>query len=76
MTLAVNEGKTKHMFLTNRDVRHIDSQITVDNYTFDIVMEFIYLGSSVTTKNYVSLEIKRIIILANCYCATMVSIGN
>ena len=36
--------------------------------TFDTVKEFIYLGSDVTTKNDVSLEIKRRIILANrCY---------
>ena len=54
---AVNEGKTKYMFSTSRDVRHIDSQITADNYTFDTVKEFIYLGSVVTTKNDVSLEI-------------------
>ena len=44
------------------------SRITVDNYTFDTVKEFIYLGSAVTTKNGVSLEIKRRITLANrCY---------
>ena len=33
--LVVNEGKTKYMFSTSRDVRRIDSRITVDNYTFD-----------------------------------------
>ena len=47
------------------DVRRIDSRITADNYTFDTVKEFIYLGSAVTTKNDVSLEIKRRITLAN-----------
>ena len=37
-----------------------------DNYTFDTVKEFIYLA--VTIKNYVSLEVKRRINLANrCY---------
>ena len=41
--------------------------ITADNYTFDIVKEFIHLGSAVTTTN-VSLEIKRWITVANrCY---------
>ena len=56
------------MFSTSRDVRRIDSRITADNYTFDTVKEFIYLGSAVTTKNDVSLEIKRRITLANsCY---------
>ena len=58
ISLAVNEGKTKYMFSTSRDVRRIESRITVDNYTFDTVKEFIYLGSAVTTKNDVSLEIK------------------
>ena len=64
MDPAVNEGKTKYMFSTNRDVRRIESQITANNYTFDTVKEFIYLGSAVTTKNDVSLEIKRRITLA------------
>ena len=47
MVLAVNEGKTKYMFSISRDVRHVDSRITADNYTFDTVKEFIYLGSAV-----------------------------
>ena len=68
MDLAVNEGKTKHMLSTSRDVRHIDSQFTGNNYTFDTVKEFIYLGSAVTTKNDVSLEIKSSYTLANRCC--------
>ena len=56
------------IFSTSRDVRRIDSRITADNYTFDTVKEFIYLGSAVTTNNDISLEIKRRITLANrCY---------
>ena len=43
-------------------------QITADIYTFDTVKEFIYLDSTVTTKNEVDLDIKRKITLANrCY---------
>ena len=57
MGLTVNENKTKYMFSTSRDVRRIDSQITADNFTFDTVKEYIYLGSTVTTKNYVNLKI-------------------
>ena len=57
MGLAVNEGKTKYMFSTSRDVRRIDSRITADNYTFDTVKEFIYLGYAVSNKNDVSLEV-------------------
>ena len=70
MGLAVNEGKTKYMLSTSLCrlyVRRIDSQITVDNYTFETVNKFIYLGSAVTTKNYVSLGIKRRIIFVNRY---------
>ena len=56
------------MFSTSRDVRRIDSRITANNYTFDTVKEFIYLGSAVTTKNDVRLDIKRRITLADrCY---------
>ena len=65
MGLAINEGKRKYMFSMSKDVRHIDSRIMADNYTFDTVKEFIYLGSTVTTKNDVGLEIKRSITLAN-----------
>ena len=59
MGLPVNEGKTKYMLLTSRDMRHIDSQITADNYTFEIVKEIVYLGFAVTSKNDASLEVKR-----------------
>ena len=68
MGLTVNEGKTKYMLWTSRDVQHVDSRITADNYTFDTAKGFIYLGSAVTTKNYVRQEIKRRITLASrCY---------
>ena len=60
-----------------RDARRTDSQITADNYTFDTFKEFIYLGSEVTTKNDVSLEIKRRITLANrCYYGPNVQLSN
>ena len=65
MGLAVNEDKTKYMLSTSRDVRRIYSQVTADNYTFEIVNEFVYLGFAVTNKNDVSLEIERGITLAN-----------
>ena len=53
--LAVNEGKTKYMLSTSRDVRCIDSQITTDNYTFETDKEFVYLGYAITTNNGVSI---------------------
>ena len=63
MDLAVNEGKTKYMLLASGYMKPICSQITAD-----IFKEFIYFASAVTTKNNVSLGIKRRIILVNrCY---------
>ena len=58
MDLAVNEGKTKYMLWTSRDVGRIYSPNMADKYTFDTVNEFIYLDSAVTTKNEVSLLIE------------------
>ena len=63
--LTVNEGKTKYMLSTSRDVRRIDPQITIDYYTFGTVKEFVYLGSAFGTKNDVSMEIERRITLVN-----------
>ena len=42
MDLAVNEGKRKHVPL-------IGSHTIANSYTFDVIKEFIYLGSAVTT---------------------------
>ena len=36
MDLEVNEDKIKYMLSTGRVARRIDSQITADNYTFDM----------------------------------------
>ena len=67
MGLPVNECKTKYMLSTSREVRLIDSLITADNYTFDAVKEFCYLGSAVTIRNDAGMEIKGGITLANGY---------
>ena len=49
-------------------MRSIVSQITTDNYTFDVVKELMYLGFTVTTRNDVILVVERRITLANwCY---------
>ena len=59
MSLVVNEGKTIGV------VPRMGSQITANSYNFDVVKEFIYLGTAITTNNDVSLEIKRRVTLAN-----------
>ena len=38
------------MLATSRDVRPNGAPITADNYIFDTVKEFVYIGSAVTTK--------------------------
>jgi len=66
--LAVNEGKTKFMICSSRESQRLGTQLNADTYNFEVVKDFIYLGSAVTSKNDVSLEIKRRITLANrCY---------
>ena len=69
--LTVNEGKTKYMLSTGTNVQRIGSQIMAVichiHIHFNIVKEFIYLGSAVTTKNNVSLEIILSTIASRCY---------
>ena len=67
MGLAVHEGKWETYFVET-------FQIRPDNYTFDIVNEFIYIGSAVTTKHDVSLRSSTESLLSTS--TTMVSIGN
>ena len=68
MGLVVYEGKTKYMLATNRVVPRMSPQITANSYNFDVVKEFIYLGSGINTNNDVILEINRRVNLANmCY---------
>ena len=70
MGLAVNEANTKYMLSTSGVVPRMWSQITANSYNFDVVKEFIYLGTAINTNNDVNLEIKRRVTLANrCYLA-------
>ena len=57
MELAVYE--VKYMLSTSGVVCRMGSQITGNSFNFDVVMEFIYLGTAINTNNDVSLEIKR-----------------
>ena len=54
-----------YMLFTTSNVGHIESLIKVKNYSFRVVSEFIKLGSAVTNKTDVNLEIKHAITLAN-----------
>jgi hypothetical protein len=66
MGLAVSEEKTKLMEVGKKLTRV--AHFTVGNYKFEKVHMFKYLGSLVTEKNEISVEIKNRIGLGNkCY---------
>lgn len=68
MGLGVNNEKTKYM-IASRDHK-IQTCLIVDNYNFERVPEFKYLGSVITESNEVQTEIKERILSANkCYYA-------
>ncbi|XP_049306103.1 LINE-1 retrotransposable element ORF2 protein isoform X2 [Bactrocera dorsalis] len=70
MGLAVNEGNTKYLLSSNKQSSHsrLGTHVTVDSHNFEVVDNFVYLGTRVNTTNNVSLEIQRKITLANrCY---------
>jgi len=67
MGLAVNEDKTKYLASTVRDPC-LGGFVEIDRFKFEVVKDFVYLGSSINTGNNISLEIKRRITLASrCY---------
>jgi hypothetical protein len=75
MGLAVNEEETKFMEVGKKltTVAHF----TVGNYTLEKVHMFKYLGSLVTYKNDISVEIKNRIVLGNkCYCGLRKHLGS
>ena len=68
MGLAVNTDKTKYLVSTNKQSQRLGNHVTVDNTSFEVVKDFVYLGSSINSSNDISIEIKRRITLANrCY---------
>ena len=62
---TVNEDKTKYMVSTTKEAARMKPSIAVDNYTFEVVNNFVCLGTSVNTTNNVSLENQRRLTLAN-----------
>jgi len=68
MGLEVNEDKTKYLATSTKDARDLGQHVAFNGYTFEVVKDFVYLGTSINTNNDVSMEIKRRITLANrCY---------
>ena len=63
--LVVKTVETKYMLSTSGVVAQMGTLITANSYNFDVVKEFIYLGTVISTNNDVSLEIKHRVTLAN-----------
>ncbi|XP_062705217.1 uncharacterized protein LOC134287425 [Aedes albopictus] len=62
--LVVNAAKTKYMLVggTERDSTSLGNNVTIDGDTFEVVEEFVNLGSLLTADNNVSRKIRRRII--------------
>ncbi|XP_054089770.1 LINE-1 retrotransposable element ORF2 protein isoform X1 [Zeugodacus cucurbitae] len=70
MGLEVNEDKSKYLLSSSKQSAHsrLGSHVTVDSHNFEVVDNFVYLGTSINNTKNVSLEIQRRITLANrCY---------
>jgi hypothetical protein len=59
--LKINEQKTKYMIAARNDrtIRDVGQSVAIGNNHFEVVKEFVYLGSLMTPTNDVSLEIQR-----------------
>ena len=64
--LAVNESKRKLLLSTAKDTS-IRVSVEICGYNFEVITDFIYLGSSINTDNDISLEILCRITVANRY---------
>jgi hypothetical protein len=65
--LKLNEQKTKYMIAVRNDrtIRNVGQNVAIGDKHFEVVREFVYLGSLMTPTNDVSLEIQRRIQTAN-----------
>jgi hypothetical protein len=70
--LKINEQKTKYMIAARNDttIRDVGQSVAIGDKHFEVVKEFVYLGSLMTPTNDVSLELQRRIQTANrCFFA-------
>jgi hypothetical protein len=65
--LKINEQKTKYMIASRIDgtIRDVGQSMAIGDKHFEVVKEFVYLGSLMTPTNGVSLKIQRRIQTAN-----------
>jgi hypothetical protein len=59
--LKINEPKTKYMIAARNDrtIRDVGQSVAIGDKHFEVVKEFVYLGSLMTPTNDLSLEIQR-----------------
>jgi hypothetical protein len=70
--LKINEQKTKYMIAARYDTT--GQSVAIGDKLFEVVKEFVYLGSLMTPTNDVSLEIQRRIQTANrCFFGNICS---
>ena len=65
--LHVNGDKIKYMLSSRNDANHnaLGPNVNMGSYNIEVVRNFIYLGSEVTSDNNTIVEVKRSIVLAN-----------
>jgi hypothetical protein len=65
--LKIKKQKTKYIFAARNDrtIRDVGQSVAIGDKNFEVVKEFVYLGSLMTLTNDVSLEIQRRIQTAN-----------
>jgi hypothetical protein len=65
--LKINEQKTKYMIAARNDrmIRDVGQSVAIGDKHFEVIKEFVYLGSLMTPTNDMSLEIQRRIQTAN-----------
>jgi hypothetical protein len=76
--LKINEQKIKYMIAARneRTIRDVKQSVVIGDKHFEVVKEFVYLGSLVTPTNEVSLEIQRRIRTANrCFFGLRIHIS-
>lgn len=55
MGFEVKEGKTKYMPSSSKEFQCLGSQMYAGSYTFEVVKDFIYLGTGVNSSNNISM---------------------
>ena len=63
--LEVNIEKTKYMMVTGKDERRNKNNLIIDRTEFEKVESFIYLGTEINSKNVVSQEIQKRLMIGN-----------